>query len=188
MIRPLVAAALMLASPLAAQDFSAGSEARTWNLYAEKPALFDGRIVDVMCQVTGDCPAACGAGARQLGILRAADGVLVLASKNNQPAFTGAVVDLLPYCGQDVSVDGLMINDPDLNAHNVYLVQRIRPAGGDWTKASAFTKVWARENPGAAGKGPWYRRDPRIKALIEKNGYLGLGLEIDEAFKKDLFE
>ncbi|APE42717.1 hypothetical protein BOO69_04215 [Sulfitobacter alexandrii] len=182
------AAVLLLAAPLAAQDFSADSEARSWNLYAEVPALFDARVVDVMCELTGDCPANCGDGARQLGLLRSADDALVLATKNNQSAFSGAVVDLLPYCGQDVTVDGLLIEDPDLGASNIYLVQRVKTAGGDWAKTDRFTGHWAEQNPDVAGDGPWFRRDPRIAAEIEKNGYLGLGLETDEAFKSYLFK
>ncbi|NNE51656.1 MAG: hypothetical protein HKN30_04560 [Sulfitobacter sp.] len=188
MISRLATAIALIAAPLAAQDFSEGSEARSWNLYAEVPATFEARVVDVMCELTGDCPENCGGGERQLGLLRAADGVLVMATKNNQPAFTGAVVDLLPYCGLSVTVDGLMIDDPEIGARNIYLVQRVKTDGGDWSKASQFTKVWARENPNAKGKGPWFRRDPRILAEIEKHGYLGLGLEIDREFKEYLFE
>ena len=187
MIR-FAAALALIAAPLAAQDFSEGSNAKTWNLYAEVPATFEAKVVDVMCELTGDCPENCGDGDRQLALLRAADGVTVMALKNNQPAFTGAVVDLLPYCSQNITVDGLMIEDEDFPVKNVYLVQRIKAAGADWTKASHWTKVWAKENPDAKGKGPWFRRDPRIKALIETEGYLGLGLEVDEEFKAYLFE
>ena len=49
-----------------AQDFSAGSEAESWNLYAEQPARFEAKVVDALCELTGDCPADCGAGKRQL--------------------------------------------------------------------------------------------------------------------------
>lgn len=188
MKRLLTAAIALLATPLAAQNFSEGSEARSWNLYAEVPALFDATVVDIMCDITGDCPADCGAGERQLGLKRSADDVLVLAMKNNQPAFTGAVIDLLPYCGQQVTVDGLMIEDEDFPVNNIYLVQRIKAGEADWAKASQFTKVWAAENPDAQGKGPWFRRDPRVLAEIEREGYLGLGLETDEAFIEYLFE
>ncbi|MEW9920880.1 hypothetical protein AB2B41_14795 [Marimonas sp. MJW-29] len=188
-MKRLISAALaLLATPLAAQDFSEGSEAKTWNLYAEQPALFDAKVVDVMCEITGDCPANCGDGDRQLGLLRAADGVMTMVLKNNQPAFTGAVVDLLPYCGQDVTVDGLMINDEDFPINNIYLVQRVKVGDGDWVKASEFTKVWAKNNPDAGGKGPWFRRDPRVLGEIEKHGYLGLGQEIDKAFIEYYFE
>jgi len=184
----LIAALALVAAPLAAQDFSENSKAKSWNLYAEVPALFDAKVVDAMCEITGDCPANCGDGDRQLALLRGADNVMVMALKNNQPAFTGAVVDLLPFCGQDVTVDGLMIEDADFPVRNVYLVQRIKSGDADWAKASKFTRDWAAKNPEAKGKGPWFRRDPRIKERIEAEGYLGLGLEVDAEFIEYLFE
>ena len=155
MIRFALIAALF-ASPAFAQDFSEGSNARSWNLYAEVPATFEAKVVDVLCELTGDCPADCGAGKRQLGLIRTADGVMVLPLKHSQPAFTGAAVDLAPFCGQTV-------------------------------EANQFTKKWAAEHPEAKGKGAWFRRDPRIKADIAENGYLGLGLEADAAFIADWF-
>ncbi|MEO1138605.1 MAG: hypothetical protein AAFW87_04025 [Pseudomonadota bacterium] len=183
----MVAAVLMPAT-VSAQDFSEGSEARSWNLYAEQPARFDAKVVDILCELTGDCPANCGDGKRQLGLLRAADDVLVYPNKNSQPAFTGAALELAPYCGADVEVDGLMIEDPDLGATNVYLVQKIRNTGeSEWVKANTWTKKWAEAHPEAEGKGPWFRRDPRIKSMIEESGYLGLGLDIDSAFIEDWF-
>lgn len=184
----LLPALALIAGPLAAQDYSANSTARSWNLAGEIPATFEAKVVDVMCELTGDCPANCGDGDRQLALLRGADDVMVMVLKNNQPAFTGGVVDLLPYCGQDIAVDGLMVEDEDFPIRNIYLVQRIKAAGAEWTKASQWTKVWAKENPEAKGKGPWFRRDPRIKERIEAEGYLGLGLEVDTAFKEYLFE
>ncbi|MEQ6248796.1 hypothetical protein ABMC89_07895 [Sulfitobacter sp. HNIBRBA3233] len=188
MIARIAALACLLAFPVAAQDFSAGSEAKPWNLYAEQPARFEARVVDLLCTFTGNCPEDCGAGRRQLGLERVADGVLVLPMKNAQPAFSGAAVDLVPYCNQTVEVDGLMIVDPDLGADNIYLVQRIKPSGGDWTAANRWTRDWADNNPDAPGKGPWFRRSPRILAEIERNGYLGLGPEADAAYIKELFK
>ena len=188
MLKHLTAAMALLATPLAAQDFSEGSEARSWNLYAEVPAKFEAKVVDLVCEFTGDCPADCGAGKRQLGLLRTADNVLVLAMKNSQPAFTGAAVELQPFCNQVITVDGLMLDDPDLGARNVYLVQTIVPPGEtDKIKANQWTKVWAKEHPEAKGKGPWFRRDPAIKDIIASEGYLGLGLETDEAFIAENF-
>ncbi|UWQ90176.1 hypothetical protein K3727_15450 [Rhodobacteraceae bacterium M382] len=177
----------LIASPVLAQDFSEGSTAKEWNLYAEQPALFEAKVVDLLCELTGDCPTDCGAGKRQLGLLRSADNVMVLPLKNGQAAFSGAAVDLAPYCGQTVEVDGLLIDDPDLNAKNIYMVQKVRVDGGEWSKTNQFTKVWAKENPEAKGKGPWFRRDPRIKEEIASEGYLGLGLEADTAFIKEWF-
>lgn len=192
MTRPAVLAALLcLSAPLAvsAQDYSQGSEAKSWNLYAEQPARFEARVVDMLCEITGDCPDDCGNGARQLGLLRSADGVLVFPNKNAQPIFTGAAVDLLPFCGATVEVDGLLLEDEDLGAHNIYLVQRIRSVGTTaWTKAERWTQVWAENNPDAAGQGPWFRHDPRVKAKIAEEGYFGLGADRDADIKALLFE
>lgn len=172
-----------------AQDFSAGSEAVSWNLYAEQPARFEAKVVDILCEITGDCPADCGAGKRQLGLVRSADSVLVYPNKNNQPVFSGAANELLPYCGQQVEVDGLMISDPDIaGATNIYQLQKIRSVGAtDWVKANKWTKDWQAANPDNQGKEPWFRRDPRVNARLAETGYLGLGLDVDATFIKELF-
>ncbi|SEK70649.1 hypothetical protein SAMN05443999_102102 [Roseovarius azorensis] len=178
-----------MALPAMAQDFSEGSEAKPWNLYAEQPARFEARVVDILCELTGDCPADCGGGVRQLGLLRGVDDVLVYPNKNAQAAFTGAVVELLPFCGRQVEVDGLLIEDPDLGAVNIYLVQKVRAVGdAEWTAANRWTKEWAKTNPEADGKGPWFRRDPRVNAEIAAHGYTGIGVEEEKPFLKELFE
>ena len=144
----------LIASPLMAQDYAANSDARSWNLYGESPARFEAHVVDVLCELTGDCAENCGNGRRQLGL-----------------------------------VDGLLLEDEDVGAKNVYLVQKIRTIGDEnWTKANRWTKEWAKANPAAKGKGPWFRRDPRVNASIAAKGHLGLGLETDEAFIKEWFE
>lgn len=186
-MKRIIALITLFASPLAAQDFSDGSQAKTWNLYAEQPARFEAKVVDLLCDLTGDCPDNCGEGTRQLGLLRTVDDVMVLPLKNNQPAFTGAATDLLPYCGQTVTVDGLLIEDEDLDAKNIYLVQTVTTADGTVNKANKWTKEWAKANPEAAGKGPWFRRDPRIKDIIATECYLGLGLEADAAYIEENF-
>ena len=187
MIRALIAT-LVLALPAAAQDFSEGSEASSWNLSAEKPAKFEARVVDILCELSGDCPPNCGDGARQLGLVRAADEVLVFPNKNSQPAFTGAAVELLPFCGKDVVVDGLLIEDPELGATNIYLVQTIAAAsGGEPVKANRWTEIWAERNPDVGGDGPWFRRDPRVTSEIEEEGWFGLGPEADRTAFDELF-
>lgn len=186
-MKHLIACLALIASPLAAQDFSEGSQARSWNLYAEVPATFEAEVVDVLCTLTGDCPDDCGGGKRQLGLVRSVDDVLVLPMKNSQPAFTGAAVELAPFCGQIVTVDGLLLEDPELGANNVYLLQTIKAADADAIKANQWTKVWAKNHPDAAGKGPWFRRDPRIKDIIATEGYLGLGLAADETYIAENF-
>ncbi len=187
MMKKLAFALSLLAAPALAQDFSEGSTAKSWNLYAEVPATFEAKVVDVLCEFTGDCPTDCGAGKRQMGLLRSADNVLVMTFKNNQPAFSGSAVDLAPYCGMTINVDGLMLDDPDLGAKNMYMVQKIQVDGGEWKKASQFTKVWKKETPDASGKGPWFRRDPRIQEQIATHGYMGLGPDVDKAFIADWY-
>jgi len=183
-----LAAAALAAAPLAAQDFSEGSEARSWNLYAEQPARFGARVVDVLCELTGDCPADCGGGTRQMGLVRSVDGVMVLALKNNQPNFMGAAAELAPFCNQTVTVDGLLLDDPDLGAKHVYQVQTILPEGAsEPVKADTAAKRLAEANPEATGDGPWFRRDPRINAIIAEEGYLGLGLAEDERYAEENF-
>ncbi|MBF9044121.1 hypothetical protein HKCCE4037_12335 [Rhodobacterales bacterium HKCCE4037] len=174
------------AAPLTAQDagpFSEGSEARSWNLGWEQPARFEAEVVDLLCEVAGDCANACAEG-RQLGLIRAADGVLTYPNKNNQGIFTGAAVDLHPFCGLQVEVDGLMIEDDYVGATNIYQVQRIREVGvEDWTSADGWTDAWAEANPEAAAmEGRWYRNDPRVLAEIEDGGYLGTGETWQEAW------
>jgi hypothetical protein len=187
----LICAALVAASSASAQDwrFEDGSNARSWNLYAESNATFSGTVVDMTCEITGDCPENCGDGARQLGILRDFDGVLVNVQKNDQALFTGGVQDLLPYCGQPVDVDGLLITDDGLGAINMFLVQFVRPAGTeDWAEAKVWTDNWEAAHPEWAGDGRWYRRAGDIRALLDSTGYFGLGLERDAEIKAEIFE
>jgi hypothetical protein len=188
-VRALLAWVALAATPLAAQDFSAGSEADSWNLSGEVKARFEARVVDILCELAGDCPADCGGGARQLGLLRSVDGVLVLPMKNGQPVFSGAVADLAPFCGQTVEVDGLLVGGPEATPAPFYMIQRIRPEGAtEFERANRFTTAWAEANPGAAAAGgEWFRNDPGVRARIEAEGHLGLGLEADAAFIAEWF-
>lgn len=185
-------AGLLAALPPAfapAGEWSAGSQAKEWGLVGEEKARFGAKVVDVLCELAGDCPADCGGGRRQLGLLRE-DGALVAPLKNRQAAFTGAAVDLYPFCGKEVEVDGLLVGDEDQTPVKFYMVQLIRERGAEtWTKTNRWTKEWRRRHPELKGrKGPWFRRDPRILKAIEEHGYLGLGAEADKAFMEQYFE
>ena len=185
------AAIIAAAAPLSAADFSEGSEAKEWGLSGEEKARFSGKVVDVLCELSGDCAENCGDGRRQLGILRDADGALVFALKNRQAAFTGAATDLYPFCGKAVEVDGVTIQDEETpGAPKYYMVQLIREQGAEkWIKTSRWTKDWNKAHPDLKKvKGPWFRKDPRVKAHIEADGYLGLGAEADSAFIEYYFE
>ena len=68
-------------------------------------------------------------------------------------------------------------------------MQNIRAAGSEeWVKANSWSKKWAENHPDAEGRGPWFRRDPRVLQEIAAEGYFGLGLEEDEEIKDLLFE
>lgn len=174
-------ALLALAGQASAQD----SQAQSWGLSEEALAPLSGTVVDIACELGGDCPENCGGGDRQLGLLTD-DGRLVLAAKNGQPLFNGAIHDLAPYCGQAVEVDGLFTGH---RGAAIYQVQLIRPAGqGELRPADRWTEAWAERNPGLAeAEGPWYRNDPRVTSRIEAEGHLGLGLEADAAFIEEWF-
>ena len=174
----VVGSALLLAAgSVQAQE----SQAKSWNLAGEEIVVFKGQVVDILCELSGDCVDNCGNGNRQLGIIKE-DNVLVLVGKNGQANFAGAVQDLLPYCGKNVEVDGLMTGFE--NGAKFFQVQLIKEEGAaEWQKANLFSAKWKEANPEQAEvKGPWFRKDPRITSRIEANGYLGIGQEADAAF------
>jgi len=149
--------------------------AESWGLPEEKPATFNAKVVDMVCQLTGDCPSRCGAGKRQLGLLTD-DGRLILVSKNADP-FAGASADLAPYCGQKITADGLFTTSQGVT---LFALQRLRPQGATWTDAQGFTRAWAKDNQRATEASEWYLHDPRVKALIAEQGKLGLGPAVSE--------
>jgi len=195
-MRTIVLAAALtaaLANPALAQtDYSAGSNANSWNLLGEQKAKFEGVAIDALCILTGDCPADCGAGKRQMGILRSDDGVFMLANKNGQPVFTGATVDLAPYCGETVEIDGLLVGDrdvtPGLGDARLLQIQTVRRIDEDDVhKTDLWTRRWEERNEDLGGEGPWFERDPDVNAAIEADGRLGLGLEADQKFIEENF-
>ena len=189
-MRILVGALLAatVALPASAADFSEGSEAKPWPVQGREKAKFTAKVVDAVCHLTGDCPDDCGAGERQMVMIREADGKSVLAFKNIQPIFTGATVDLAQYCGQTVTVDGLLVGDPEVTGGaEIMQIQTVSVAGAEPAKTNAWTKDWDAKFPEAAGKGPWFRRDPRINERIATTGYFGLGKEVDEAYIAENF-
>ena len=80
----LAALAALAAAPAHAAD--------SWGLENERTLEVTGKVVDLLCELTGDCPAECGAGKRQLGILTA-EGRLLPAVKGTV-FFAGGAPDL----------------------------------------------------------------------------------------------
>lgn len=143
--------------------------AKEWGIDGEEVAQFEAKAVDVLCELTGDCPPNCGDGKRQMGLLTD-DGKLRLALKSNT-SFAGAALDLVPWCGKRVEVDGLLIKADPMT---FYMVQRLRaPGAKKCTNARAFSKAWAKENK-QKNASRWFRKDPTIKALIAEFGPVGI--------------
>ncbi|MEM7195428.1 MAG: hypothetical protein AAF402_10790 [Pseudomonadota bacterium] len=155
--------------------------AKSWGLLNEQEAKFTGTVVDIACELTGNCPANCGEGTRQLGLKTADNGVVLVAK--NLTLFTGAADELHGFCGEEIEVDGLYTENQGVK---FFQVQRMRPAGGKkWEKSRRFLKAWAARNDSKPRKAKkWYARDARVKAIIERDGRLGLGPEADAEYFK----
>lgn len=174
-------------SAFAEGEYAEGSKAKEFGFEEEEKAVFSGKVVDITCEVTGDCLDNCGGGKRLMGIVRDSDNKLILTLKNAQFAFNGPVDDLVPYCNKQVDVDGLLIGDQEIYNAKFYMLQFIREAGAPkWNKANLWTKAWRKRNPDVAkGKGPWFKRDPRVVKQIEATGYFGLGHEADDKYRTE---
>ena len=114
------AALLLFAAPLQAVE--------SWNLLNEEEARFEAKVVDIICELSGDCVEQCGAGDRQLGLVDG-EGTLIPVGKNFT-LFTGGSLELYDFCEQQVEVDGFFVWKE--NAPRVYFLQFVRPVGGEW--------------------------------------------------------
>ena len=170
----MTALALAVLSPAA----QAGEK---WGLPGEEIVRFEAKVVDVLCELSGDCPAKCGKGTRQLGLLND-EGRLILPMKN-QVAFAGAVDELIDFCAKRVVADGLMVTN---RGHTIMVLQFVREApDGPWKRANRFTGKWAERNNVAADSKAakrWFENDPRVKELVARDGKLGLGLDADKEY------
>ena len=147
-----------------------------WGIEHEEATRFEATVVDILCELTGDCPAGCGGGKRQLGLLRD-DGTLLLAAKNFDP-FAGAVNDLISFCGKRIVADGLLIRDPAMPLFALQF-KRLAP-DGEWSRGNGFSKDWA-ERYGADKAPEWFRHDPTVKGMIADDGVFGIpGLKPEE--------
>ncbi len=148
--------------------------AQTWGIPHEKPVVLRGEVVDLLCELAGECTPDCGGGRRQLGLVTA-EGRLYPAVKG-EVFFAGATLDLLPYCGREVMVDGLVIENP---AMTLLFVQKLRGSSREkWKPARAFIEDWRRRNGPAR---EWWRADPLVREVIARDGVFGIpGLEPEE--------
>ena len=169
-------AALLFATVMAVPAYAADE----WGIDGEKVERFEAKVVDILCELTGNCPKNCGDGGRQIGLLKA-DGQLVLVIKNNYP-FTGAARELSDFCGKQVIADGLMIEN---RGSRFFTLQFVREApDGKWRRANRWINKWAADNgvdPKSETANQWFRNDPTVKAIQKKEGgKLGIpGLKVE---------
>ncbi len=163
-----LAATLMLHGSATAAD--------SWGIEFEEVVREKAKVVDLLCEVTGECAGNCGDGSRQLGLLFD-DGRLVPVVKNFD-IFAGATADLLQFCGKRVEADGLMINDPQMPIFALQF-KRLAP-DGPWSRANQWGKNWSQANGGQAVN-QWFRNDDTVNELLEADGVFGIrGLEPEE--------
>jgi len=109
--------------------------AESWGIDHEKVTRTEAKVVDLLCEVTGNCVPNCGNGKRQLGLLLDS-GKLVPVIENNDP-FAGAIQDLIPFCNKRIVADGLMISNPKMSIFQLQFL-RAAPKGqpkGKWSGA-----------------------------------------------------
>lgn len=165
---------IVMAMIMSAAWASGALAAESWGLPEEEKTRFEAKVVDTLCELTGDCPDRCGDGKRQLGLLTG-EGELILPLKNVVP-FAGASDELLEFCGKNVVADGLFSTNRGIR---VFALQFVREApDGKWRRANRFTNRWANANgvdPTSKTAQQWFRHDPAVVEVIERDGKLGTG-------------
>lgn len=150
----------------------------SWPVTNAEKSQFSGRVVDVLCELGGNCTDNCGEGSRQLAV-KSLDAGTVLVAKN-LTNYTGAADELWQYCGQVVELNGLFTAHNDVR---FFQVQNVRPPGGEWQKATRFLQAWAERTGKSLALAPnWQSHDDRVQEIIERDGILGLGQQADDEY------
>ena len=156
--------------------------AEEWGLPNKNIVRFEAKVVDILCELTGDCPKACGGGKRQLGLVN--DKGKLISPLKNSVIFAGVAAELIEYCGMKVIADGLIATN---RGYSVMALQFVKRApDGKWQRTNRFLTRWAEQNgvdPKSKQAQRWFENDPRINVLLAKDGKLGLGLAADREFQ-----
>jgi len=153
-------------------------EVSAWPISNAEERALSGTVVDVLCELNGNCTDSCGDGKRQLA-LKTEEAGIILVSKN-LTNYTGAADELSPYCDQVVDVNGLFTEHRGVR---FFQVQNIKPSGGQWQRATRYLQTWSeRSGKPASQASSWQDNDERVKEIIERDGVLGLGKEADQEY------
>jgi len=149
-------------------------EVQRWGISGVEVAELNGEVVDVLCELSGNCAEQCGAGSRQLG-MKTDEGIVLIAKDLN--IYTGGAEDLWPFCSQQLVINGQFT---ETGSMRVFQVQNVREPGGPWMRTTRFLETWAEKNgQPLSSANRWYRQDPRVKTILERDGRLGLGPDAD---------
>lgn len=154
-------------------------QVKKWSISGSEVAELSGEVVDVLCELSGNCVDQCGAGTRQLAIKTEQRTVLIAKDLN---FYTGAAQELWPYCNQQLVVNGQFTQTGNTR---FFQIQNVRTPTGAWMTTSKFLENWAEKNGESLSKAEdWYRHDKRVNQILEQDGRLGLGLDADNAYFK----
>jgi len=151
-------------------------EVSSWPITNAETNELSGQVVDVMCELGGNCADNCGDGTRQLAIKTETLGT-VLVSKNLNN-YSGGADELSPFCNQNVTINGLFTEHQGVR---FFQVQNIRPPGGSWQRANRYLQAWS-ERSGKPPSNDWQDQDERVREIIERDGRLGLGPDADDEY------
>ncbi len=169
---PLIASAVITGCATPA------GEVDVWPITNAEKSGLTGQVVDVLCELNGNCADNCGEGTRQLGIKTEAGGTVLVAK--NLSNYSGAAEELWNYCGEVVEVNGLFTEHQGVR---FFQAQNVRAPDGQWQKATRFLDVWTERTgkPASLAKN-WQYHDEVVNEIIERDGRLGLGPEADQDY------
>jgi len=149
-------------------------EVERWGISGVEVAELSGEVVDVLCELSGNCTDQCGAGTRQLGF-KTQQGTVLISKDINR--YTGAAEELWPFCEQQLVVNGQFTETGNTR---IFQVQNVRLPDGPWMSTSRFIEKWAQENNETVSAARrWYLKDTRVKTILDKDGLYGLGPDAD---------
>jgi len=160
-----VVALLAVAGPVRSAD--------SLGVHNEQIVTLKGKVVDLACEVTGNCASDCGSGKRPLGLLTE-DGKLYVAAKSNT-IFAGLLKDIVTQCGKTIIADGLTTSDHDAT---LLMIQRYKTSdNGNWVETDGFAADWSKRHSTPIDSKmteEWYRNDWVVKGAVARRGKLGV--------------
>ena len=97
---------------------------------------------------------------------------MILPLKNSV-IFAGTTAELIEFCGATVIADGLITTNRGYSVMALQFVKRV--PDGKWQRTNRFLPNWAKQNgvdPKSKQAQRWFENDPRINALLAKDGKL----------------